>query len=102
MVDSGCETQFSEDYSDGELTKETSYTSLRDEVYGPQPETELDMEDIMIVEDSDCAPEYIDPAEEITKPIGRGYVRNVLGQIEIANDEITIVEPIQIINTEAA
>jgi hypothetical protein len=77
------ETVFSDDFSD-EGTKQESYKSLREEVYGPsvEVETELDMEDVMIIE-PDCVPQYIDPNDEPTKRL----VRNPLGKYEPRMDE---------------
>jgi hypothetical protein len=66
---------------------------------GSQPEEEIDMDDVIIVEDSDGIPTYINPNEEPTKPMP--WASTPPRYAKSTWDDITVVERIQIINTEA-
>lgn len=104
MLSHGPESMFSDDFSDGHMTHidvcatcglfAANPTTLRSDQGtacrcddGPIPTQEME-EEIMIDE---AVPEFIDPRNEITRPMAR----NVLGQYEQDfSDEPTLVEPV--------
>jgi hypothetical protein len=64
---------------------------------GSQPEEEIDMDDVVIIEDSDGVPTYINPNEEPTKPMP--WASTPPRYATSTWEDITVVEKVQRINT---